>query len=148
MLIKNGMHLESPCNAAAQYSLYMLRFWPRDSGKSSGMKFVVCLSVHISVVMHLIGWQPHGNQLNDRQTGLERSCTVQSKPIVRQSEAAILGFPLPTENRFQWIGWPSGIVIMQKAQQTKVVCCTFVLDFLLKRKVVVVKGKKRASVEY
>lgn len=84
---------------------------------------------HIPATTHLIGWQPCSNQLNDRQTGSEHSCTVQSKPIVWQSEAAILGFPPPTENRFQWISWPSGIIIMQTAQQRKVVCSTIVLTF-------------------
>lgn len=97
--------------------------------KELGVQFLVRSPAHIPAMMHLIGWQPCSNQLNDRQTGSEHSCTVQSKPIVWQSEAAILGFPPPTENRFQWISWPSGIIIMQKAQQRKVVCSTIVLTF-------------------
>ena len=50
-------------------------------------------------MMHLIGWHTCSNQLNDRQAGSEHSCTVQPKPIVWQSEAAILGLP-PTPQTF------------------------------------------------
>lgn len=50
--------------------------------EGGGDKFTVCPAAHIPVMMHLIGWPPCSNQLNDRQTGLEHSCTVQSKPIV------------------------------------------------------------------
>lgn len=85
MVIKNGIHFEELFNAAAHCALYIYthRFDPMLlEGVGEGDTFSFFFSgpafvVHIPAMMHLIGWQPCSNQLNDGQTGSEHSCTVQ-----------------------------------------------------------------------
>lgn len=63
----------------------------------------------------------HMQQSATWQTDRPRhSCTLQPKPIVWQSGAAILVSPPQQRTDFRWILWPPGIIIMQKALQRKV----------------------------